>query len=68
MPKRELSNQNIRLDVLSIEKTKRTLLIGFITFPLTILAQTESEWRPIRVARDLQLDDGSSVSFRRDVL
>ncbi|KAL5962487.1 Synaptotagmin-15 [Taenia solium] len=60
LPKRELANHNIRLDVLSIEKTKRTLLIGFVTFPLTILARTESERRPIRVAKDLQLDDGSN--------
>uniref|UniRef100_A0A5K3ELV6 C2 domain-containing protein n=1 Tax=Mesocestoides corti TaxID=53468 RepID=A0A5K3ELV6_MESCO len=61
LPKHELSNQSIRLDVLSIEKTKRTLLIGYVSFPLAVINQTGSQWRPMRVARDLQLCDSSNV-------
>ncbi|KAM7542638.1 hypothetical protein Aperf_G00000017855 [Anoplocephala perfoliata] len=61
LPKHELVNQSIRLDVLSIEKTKRTLLIGFITFPLSSLAGYESQFRPMRIARDLQLGEGPNV-------
>ncbi|KAM3178636.1 hypothetical protein ACTXT7_002192 [Hymenolepis weldensis] len=62
LPKHELANQSIRLDVLSIEKSKRTLLIGFIVFPLNILTKTESHWRPMRIARDLQLGGSSNPS------
>ncbi|VUZ44670.1 unnamed protein product, partial [Hymenolepis diminuta] len=61
LPKHELANQSIRLDVLSIEKSKRTLLIGFIVFPLNILTKTESHWRPMRIARDLQLGESSNI-------
>ncbi|VDD80241.1 unnamed protein product [Mesocestoides corti] len=63
LPKHELSNQSIRLDVLSIEKTKRTLLIGYVSFPLAVINQTGSQWRPMRVARDLQLCDSSNVNL-----
>ncbi|VDO01539.1 unnamed protein product [Rodentolepis nana] len=63
LPKHDLANQIMRLDVLSIEKTKRTLLIGFITCPLNILTRTETLWRPLRIARDLQLGEGSNTSL-----
>ncbi|VDN08928.1 unnamed protein product [Dibothriocephalus latus] len=58
-----MQSQSIRFEVLSVERTKRSKVVGFVSFPLSALKTADSQWQPVRVARDLQLYELSSVSY-----
>ncbi|KAL7059552.1 hypothetical protein AAHC03_012972 [Spirometra sp. Aus1] len=60
IPVHELQSQSIRFEVLSVERTKRSKVVGFVSFPLSALKNSECQWQPLRVARDLQLYELSS--------